>query len=33
VTDRGDYRIHTDIKFDSLTLLDIPGLVAVCRDT
>ena len=33
MTDRGEYRIHTDIKFDSLTLLDIPGLVAECRDT
>lgn len=32
-TDRRDYRIHTDIKFDPLTLLDIPGLVEECRDT
>ena len=33
MTDRGEYRIHTDIKFDSLTLLHIPRLVAECQDT
>jgi len=32
MTNRGDYRIHTDVKFDALTLLDIPGLVEECRD-
>ncbi len=32
MTGRGDYRIHTDIKFDGLTLLDIPRLVEECRD-
>ena len=33
MTDRGEYRIHTDIRIDSQTLLDIPRMVAECRDT
>jgi mannose-6-phosphate isomerase-like protein (cupin superfamily) len=32
MTDRKDYRIHTNVKFDALTLLDIPRLVEECRD-
>ena len=33
MTDRGEYRIHTDVKYEPLTLLDIPRMVAECRDT
>ena len=32
MTDRSDYRIHTDVKFEALTLLDIPRLVEECQD-
>jgi mannose-6-phosphate isomerase-like protein (cupin superfamily) len=32
LTDRSQYRIHTDIEFEGLNHIDIPALVAECRD-
>ena len=32
MAERPDYRIHTDIAFDPLTLVDVPGLVGACED-